>query len=301
MTTGAEISIPKPDFFNFKEILWFLDRGYDDCLYRLTDDSIIKWIILSSNDYLIEIKDEGKDLVIDVLESQKGEILINEIRSYVTDWFDLDRDLLPFYTLLEDHNYFHPLTQFKGLRLISMPSLFEALCWSIIGQQINLKFAYKLKRRFVEKYGHTQSFEGHDYHNFPKPYIIAELNREDLLEIQFSRQKADYVIGVARFLCENMNYSIGLQALDSSSEIIESLKKLKGIGDWTANYAVMKAFRRMDCIPHGDVGLLQALQKQLNLPSRPDRQEVIDQFESFKGWESYLTFYLWRSLSENDI
>ena len=34
-----------------------------------------------------------------------------------------------------------------------IPDLFEASYWSIIGQQINLIFACKLKRIFTEVYG----------------------------------------------------------------------------------------------------------------------------------------------------
>lgn len=39
---------------------------------------------------------------------------------------------------------------YKGVRFIGIPDIFEAICWAIIGQHINLKFAYTLKRRLVE-------------------------------------------------------------------------------------------------------------------------------------------------------
>ena len=40
-----------------------------------------------------------------------------------------------------------------GLRLPQTPSVFEALCWSIIGQQIHFKFACLLRRRLIEHIG----------------------------------------------------------------------------------------------------------------------------------------------------
>ena len=74
-----------------------------------------------------------------------------------------------------------------------IPDLFEALYWSIIGQQINLIFAYKLKRIFTEVYGTKLTFEGINYHLFSKPEIVANIKVEDLLPFQFSNRKAEYI------------------------------------------------------------------------------------------------------------
>jgi DNA-3-methyladenine glycosylase II len=72
----------------------------------------------------------------------------------VSGWFDLERNMDPFYSLLRhDVRLFYMADAFAGLRIVGIPNLFEALCWSITGQQINLTFAYKLKRRLVETYG----------------------------------------------------------------------------------------------------------------------------------------------------
>ena len=38
-----------------------------------------------------------------------------------------------------------PIEQYYGLRTLGIPDLFEALSWGIIGQQINLTYAYTLK------------------------------------------------------------------------------------------------------------------------------------------------------------
>ena len=84
-----------------------------------------------------------RHLASDTAHSQLPEAEIREI-------LDLDRDLQPFYTHLADEPVArHALEQHKGLRLIRIPDLFEALSWTIIGQQINLRFAYTLKARLV--------------------------------------------------------------------------------------------------------------------------------------------------------
>src|SRR6185437_15663346 len=76
------------------------------------------------------------------------------VELYLTEWFDMDTDLGPFYGLAAEDPLLKPLAErFRGLRNIGIPDLFEALCWGILGQQINLAFAYTLKKRFVETFG----------------------------------------------------------------------------------------------------------------------------------------------------
>jgi DNA-3-methyladenine glycosylase II len=52
-----------------------------------------------------------------------------KIVSYIREWFDLDRNLTPFYTMAKaDPLLKWPAQEFYGLRLIGVPDLFEALC-----------------------------------------------------------------------------------------------------------------------------------------------------------------------------
>ena len=71
----------------------------------------------------------------------------------------------------------------------------------------------------------------------------------------------------------------------------------KGIGEWTANYALMKSLRDPQCIPHGDIGLLNALANHNIISDRNELDKIATLFKTFPGWESYLVFYLWRSLT----
>ena len=72
--------------------------------------------------------------------------------------------------------------------------------------------------------------------------------------------------------------------------------KVKGIGNWTANYAIMKTFRYADAFPLEDAGLHNALKNQLNLKAKPSLEQVKKIFKKYKGWEAYATLYLWKSL-----
>jgi len=95
--------------------------------------------------------------------------------------FDLGTDLTEFYKLAEDDSIIKLLVhKYKGLRIVKMDDMFETICWAIIGQQINLKFAYTLKKRLVESYGEKMIYDNEQYFLFPTPQVISKLQVEDL-------------------------------------------------------------------------------------------------------------------------
>ncbi len=213
------------------------------------------------------------------------------------EWFDLKRDIAPFYALLNEHHQLAKFTKtFAGSRLIGIPDLFEAICWAIIGQQINLTFAYKLKRLLVEEYGDKELINGQIHYIFPSPNILQSTDREALIAMKFSRQKITYLQHISdAFVNNQINKNILLNC-KNKEERIEKLTSIKGIGIWTANYVLMKSIRDMSCITYGDSGLNKALHLIFNLQKKPTKEEVDFIFKDFKNWESYLNFYLWKSL-----
>jgi len=291
------ILIPKPALFSFDECLWFLNRSYDDCLHHITETSVTKAVIIDGQPIVITLTQDVNDIVVHVETGTPDENGIMKLKAYVEDWFDMKRDLQPFNTLLENHQLLGYMAKdYNGLRLLSIPDIFEALCWSIIGQQINLTFAYKLKRILVETYGGYTTVNGIKHYTFPKPASLATLSIDDLKALQFSKQKADYIINISKLFTTG---SISKQQLLDmpTEEKLKTLTALKGVGTWTANYVIMKALRDMSGIPHGDVGMLKALEQHALIEDRKDATSIEKVFNEFRGWESYLVHYLWRSLA----
>ncbi len=293
------IKLKKPNYYDFSESLYFLDRGYDDVLYEVNKQWVRKALIINNQIYLIQINEEGNNLIINTFREKVDISDEKIIKQFVTDWFDLERDLLPFYQKGEKTILAEMLNKFKGLRLVAIPDLFEALCWSIIGQQINLTFAYSLKRRLVELCDNKTEFEGVTYYTFPTPLQISQLTVDGLREKQFSHRKAEYLIGIASLFVEGSYSKEELMSLTTTQEMVNKLCQIRGIGEWSANYVLMKSLGRMDCITHGDTGLQAAVRKFMELDRKPTKEEVIQFLLPLGGWESYTVFYLWRSLSKN--
>lgn len=225
--------------------------------------------------------------------SQQGK---QAVVRYVTDWFDLETDLQPFYAMAARDPLLREVVEHHaGLRIMGMPDLFEAFVWAITGQQINLTFAYTLKRRLIEQFGTSHLVGGIEYWAFPSADTIASLQVEQLKKLQFSGRKAEYIIGIARELAE------GRLAKDELLEKTEQqaekqLVAIRGVGPWSAHYVMMKCLRFNSAFPVSDVGLHNALKQQLGLEQKPAIAEIEKLAEPWAGWQAYATFYLWRVL-----
>lgn len=296
--TVTQIELPAQILFSAKECLWFLNRGFDDCMYKVYPDKIRRAFQYNEELILTDIYISQQQLNIIWLTPEPSKQAINAIKTFIVNWFDLEQDLQIFYSkLAEKPALAYMPSLYQGLRLVGIPDLFEALAWAIIGQQINLTFAYKMKRRLVERYGTSISYQDELYYLFPSTQTIASAEIHDLLNMQFSRKKAEYLITVAQAITSGaLSKKILLEQPDFPSRI-KFLTNLRGIGIWTANYVLMKSLKEPSCIPHGDSGLLKALINHRILKDKTDTRTINELFGEFKGWESYLVFYLWRSLT----
>jgi len=293
------LSIPIPPDFSFGECLWFLDRDFDDCMLKVDRDGLTKALLLKEGPVLLNIRADAEQLLVSVLQ---GDLANNDepvLKKYIADWFDIGLDLSPFYTLLaKDPRLAFMAESYHGLRLVGIPDMFEAICWAIIGQQINLTFAYKLKRRLVERYGRRLEFRGEVYFLFPDAAILAEASVEELQGMQFSKSKALYLTLIARAFASKQLSKEGLLQLPDLASRQKALMDIKGVGLWTANYTLMKCLKERSCIPFGDAGLLNALLNHGIIADKKQPLEIEGFFAAYPTWESYLVFYLWRSLSK---
>jgi DNA-3-methyladenine glycosylase II len=288
------IIIPVPREFNFNFCLQFLQRSPREILHRVDANKVTKLLRLGEDVVLVSIEPNEGGLTLTVLNNPPASH--QQIAEYIREWFDLDSDLRPFYKMARQDVLLRDLVKkYKGYRIMSHPDLFESLVWAVLGQQINLAFAYTLKQRFVELFGEKMEYEGKTYHLFPRPARIASLVDADLLPLQFSRQKAAYTINIAKAFVDGQISKEKLKGL-SLAEAKEVLMKIKGIGNWTANYALMRTYRYPDAFPLEDAGLHNALKRLLRMKNKPSVKRVKTIFKKYKGFEAYATIYFWKSL-----
>jgi DNA-3-methyladenine glycosylase II len=291
------IEIYPPAEFNFEECLIFLGRSSLEVLYQINEGFVYKLIKVKESLILCKIGFSNDAIKVEFPISPLSIHGRKIVAEYIWEWFDLDQDLGEFYQLASQDRVLKKLAhKYYGLRIICIPDLFEALVWAIMGQQINLTFAYTLKKRFVELFGESLTFEGETFWLFPSFEKIASINVDDLRKLQFTSRKAEYIIGIAKAM-ENgeLTKELLLQKKDYQ-QMQKSLMMIRGIGAWTADYVMMKCLHYASSFPVADVGLHNALKNQLGLERKPTIEEIKEYAGDWEGWQAYATFYLWRSL-----
>jgi DNA-3-methyladenine glycosylase II len=134
-----------PFQFSFKLCLEFLKRSPKELLHVLEEDGVSKAIRIRNEVTVFKVREvEAGRLWVSFLSAEPNDELKNEVFLYVRDWFDLDTDLKPFYRMAEKDRLLRDLVKrFYGYRIVGQPDLFESLVWAVLGQQINLNFAYR--------------------------------------------------------------------------------------------------------------------------------------------------------------
>ena len=154
-----------------------------------------------------------------------------EAHALVVGLLGLDEDAAAFSRLARRLGLARLVAGRRELRISRTPSVFDGVLWSIIGQQINFNFACLLKRRLTERTG-ARLDDG--LFAPPTAAAVAALEPADLLPLQFSRQKADYVIQTARLVATG---KLDLEALRtmSATRAERTLLAVRGLGPWSVN------------------------------------------------------------------
>ena len=181
----------------------------------------------------------------------------------------------------------------RGMRIPLTATPWECLLWAIVGQQVNLPFAYALRTEVAVLAGEPAG-EGLRAH--PTPEAVAALDYADLTARRFSSRKAEYLIDTARLIAG------GELRIDGEREMATVVERrmldVRGLGPWSVHYFLMRGCGFADCVPVGDAGLTAALQRFHHLDHRPGPAETLALMEPFAPFRSLGTYHLWSSLGD---
>ncbi len=162
----------------------------------------------------------------------------------------------------------------------SSEELFEALCESIVSQQLSVKAADTIFERFKTLLGEVT------------PENILKTPDDDLRSVGLSRPKVTYMKDLANHVKEG---KIKLKELDvlPEEEVISELVAVKGIGQWTAEMFLMFSLGRPDVFSHGDLGLRNGFKKVYGEKSKEEMESIVNSWSPYKTFASRI---LWKSL-----
>lgn len=195
-------------------------------------------------------------------------------------------DLNPFYSLASRYPRLNRLAQrFRGVKPPRFPSLFEALVNGITCQQLSLTVGITVLNRLVALCGARCG----GAYAFPEPSGVLGVTIEQLRALGYSRAKGRALLELARdagpFYLEQI-------AEMDNQHAVERLLDLRGVGRWTAEYALLRGIGRTDVFPGDDVGARNNLERWLKLRSRLDYEGVRRTLRKWQGFGGLVYFHL---------
>jgi DNA-3-methyladenine glycosylase II len=207
---------------------------------------------------------------------RQPEIQIRTTKTFSPDNFhqicdqlgSIDEDLR---SIIKEHRYPPMWTR---------PNTFETLVHIILEQQVSLASALASSKKLQEK---TVELT---------PENVLTLNNEEFRACYVSRQKTIYIRNLATEISSNR---LNLDALEqmSDEEVRQTLTKLKGIGNWTADVYLMFVLRRIDVFPIGDLAAVNALKRAKRLDKNVSREIMLEITMAWKPYRTVATMILW--------
>lgn len=231
------------------------------------------------------------------LTPSAGKTTNMQAAALIESMFSTRHDLREFRRLTKDDATLGAVEKaHRGLHLPCWASLFESLTISILLQQISTAVAIRLKQRFVERFGESVTTNDRTFFAFPSPERIARAEHAELRALGLSGSKAQSIIELARLIAANPRISDYL-AREDNETIINRLTALRGIGRWTAEWALMLHFGRTDVFPAGDLAL-RAMVSKYYLNGEQATERALREFARSRwgAWASYACIYLFAGL-----
>jgi DNA-3-methyladenine glycosylase II len=179
-----------------------------------------------------------------------------------------------------------------GVHLKSRGDPFTSLSRAIVGQQISVKAADTIWRRFVATVAPTTSAR---IARKLDPRAVASQQLPALRVCGLSTRKAEYLRDLSTHFTSGRLDPKGWKQLDDEA-LIEALVAVKGIGRWTAEMFLIFHELRADVLPVDDIGLQRAIAVHYNRGERLTPVALRELAQRWQPYRSVATWYLWRSL-----
>ena len=212
------------------------------------------------------------------------------IISRVRRVFDLGADI----EMIDAHLSLDPLlapfvAQRPGLRAPGGWDGFELAVRAILGQQVSVAAARRLVEQLVINHGERVSSEFVSHprltHVFPEARNLAEA---ESIKVAMPAARRSALNELASAAAADPNL---FRPAETVEETIARLCKIRGVGEWTAQYIALRALRETDAFPAADVALLRGA--EIVDGTRPTAPHLLRRSESWRPWRAYAAQHLW--------
>jgi len=214
----------------------------------------------------------------------------NAVVERITFFLSLKDDLQPFYRLGREDPDFAPIIEhLYGYHQVKFLTPFENACWAVLTQRNPMKIAQQTKQALVEKYGSSLEVSGSVYWAFPEPMQIAVVDESELLKMIRNDRRTEYLVAVARAFSEADEEFLKTA---SDEEVEAWLRNIKGIGEWSATFIMVRGLGRMERVPLTEARLFEAASKVYGHGEELSRDDLKRLADKYGLWQGYWAHYI---------
>jgi AraC family transcriptional regulator of adaptative response / DNA-3-methyladenine glycosylase II len=184
-----------------------------------------------------------------------------------------------------------------GLRVPGTWETFELAVRAVLGQQISVAGATTLAARLAAKFGRAVATPFAQLNRLaPMARDLAVAEVDEIASIGLPRARAATLRDLAA-AAERGELTFGPGT--TVEEAVMTLRRIRGIGEWTAQYVAMRALRFPDAFPAADLGVRKALAPAGG--ALPNEKQVLARAAAWRPWRAYATLHLWQTLHDSAL
>jgi AraC family transcriptional regulator of adaptative response / DNA-3-methyladenine glycosylase II len=292
---GLPLRTPYAGPFSFGDMLGFLAARTVPGIDAVDGTTYRRTITTCGHPGMIEVSDLGDRrhlLVLAHLPTYNA--LIDDV-SRVRRIFGLDGPAADRLPALANDALLSPLVAARpGLRVCGAWDRFETAVRIIVSQQISLRGARTILGRLVDAFG--TPVPGLNAlgltHTFPSAERLASASERQIGELGMPSARAATIRSFARAYASEQ---ISLEPSTALDDLVDQLRSLPGVGEWTAQCIAMRATGHLDAFPAADLGLRRAAARQLGRES-VSAAELEERAEAWRPYRGLAAMHLWASL-----
>jgi DNA-3-methyladenine glycosylase II len=216
-----------------------------------------------------------------------------ELKAKLDDVFSFSQDLSELYGFMDKDDVLRSLKQrFYGLKAGSIgTSVFEHIVKSIIQQQISILVAFTITHKMVTRFSEQTEAQNNVFYDFPMPKKFVALSVENIRQCGVSYRKAETIKTIAQKTVDNEFDPEGLKLMPNE-QVIETLKKFRGVGTWTAEMVLSAGMKRNATVPAGDLGVRRTFSEFYSDGHLLSEAEVRKIAEDWRDFTKDIVYYI---------
>jgi DNA-3-methyladenine glycosylase II len=276
---------------------WAIRRRPHNLVDIIDDDTYRRVLIIERKPVAIAVRQTEAPTrpEIEVVASGPGATQSNRraIEAAVIRILGVDIELRDFYRVASADPALAAMAErLRGMKPVRFPTNFEAFTNAVACQLLSLTAGMHIVNRVAAKYGRACETDGGAITSFAEPQALLDADIEELRALGLSRSKARYLVGLAALAADPHDRDFAaIEALDDEAAVI-ALRKLSGVGRWTAEYVLLRGFGRFNIFPGDDVGGVNRLREWLGIRRAMDYDAVRRRVARWHPWGGFVYFHL---------